>query len=252
MEGPTVYITQQLLQPFNGKTITRVTGNAAIDFNLFLHKQVTDIFSWGKHLVFQFDTYALRVHFMILGTYEGEVEGEQILGDYPKTHDMKLRFEFENGYFAMYSCTLKLEQTNNLKATYDYTTDVMSKKWDEQAAYQKVMKKKGEFEISDVILDQKIFTGVGNKIRNEVLFNARILPTRKLKDIDMFTLQQLVHDTHELSHQFYRWRKKNELNSGEHWNIYRKKVCPVCGGTVTHAYTGKMNRSSYFCTTCQT
>lgn len=250
MEGPSVYITQQLLQPFVGKTIKKVSGNAAIDTQIFLHKEIKDIFSWGKHLVFQFDTFALRVHFMILGTYEGMVQGQLIEGDYPKTRDMKLKFEFDNGYFAMYSCTLKLEETADHKASYDYTTDVMSPQYDEGAAYEKVMKKSNA-EISDVLLDQKIFTGVGNKIRNEVLFTSKILPMRKVKDIDPFTLQQLVKDTHELSHQFYEWRKIGELNNGMHWNIYKKKVCTVCGGPVTHAYTGKQQRSSYFCQQCQ-
>lgn len=250
MEGPTVYITQQLLQPFVGKKIKNVSGNTAIDTQLFLDKEIKDIFSWGKHLVFQFDTFALRVHFMILGTYEGLVNGEEILGDYPKTRDMKLRFDFDNGYFAMYSCNLKIEPTSNHKETYDYTTDVMSSAYDEGAAYEKVMKKSNA-EISDVLLDQKIFTGVGNKIRNEILFTSNILPMRKVKDIDPFTLQELVKSTHALCHQFYEWRQKGELNNGMHWNIYKKKVCPVCNGPVTHAYTGKQQRSSYFCEHCQ-
>lgn len=252
MEGPTVFMTQQQLQPFVGKKIKKVSGNTELGTSLFLHTYVKDIYSWGKHLVFQFDTFALRVHFMILGTYEGMVDGVEIKGDYPKTKDLRLKFEFENGFFAMYSCTLKLhENTPDLKPIYDYSTDIMSPQWDEEAAYQKVLKKKGTTEISDVLLDQKIFTGVGNKIRNEVLFSQKILPMRQVGDIDPFALRELVHKTHTLSHQFYTWRQKNQLNSGEHWNIYKKKVCTVCGNKITHAYTGKQNRSSYFCTTCQ-
>jgi endonuclease-8 len=250
MEGPTVLITGQQLQPFVGKKIKSVSGNTAIDHALFLHKHVRDIFTWGKHLDFQFDDFALRVHFMILGTYEGVVDGLEIKGDYPKTRDMKLRFEFENGYFAMYSCNLKIEQTADLKSTYDYTTDVMSKKWDGDAAYEKLMKK-GKAEISDALLDQNIFTGVGNKIRNEILFEEHILPTRLVSSIDPFELKELVEATHALSWQFMKWREKDELNSGQHWKIYKKKICTVCGGPVTHAYTGKLQRSSYFCQTCQ-
>lgn len=250
MEGPTVYMATQQLQPFKGKKILKVSGNTPVDHALFLHKYVKDIFSWGKHQVFQFDDFALRVHYMILGTFEADAEGTIFYGDYPKTRDLKLKFEFDNGFIAMYSCNLRIEQTAHHKRTYDYSTDVMSKQWDGEAALQKVMKK-GEAEISDVLLDQKIFTGVGNKIRNEILFAKRIMPTRKVKDIDAFELRDLVTDTHDLSWKFYTWREKNELNSGQHWQIYRKKICPVCGGPVTHAYTGKQNRSSYFCEHCQ-
>lgn len=252
MEGPTVFATAQQLQPFKGKKILQVSGNAAMDLSMFQNREVKDIYSWGKHLVFQFSDFALRVHFMILGTYEGEVDGTKIFGDYPKTKDLRLQFTFKNGYFTMYSCTLKLHPDNpDLKQIYDWSTDVMSNKWDEEAAFAKVMKKSNA-EISDVLLDQKIFTGVGNKIRNEVLFDMRILPMRKTKDIDPITLRELVHATHKLSHQFYKWRAKDELNNGVHWNIYKKKMCPICAGPVTHAYTGKTNRSSYFCIKDQT
>jgi endonuclease-8 len=251
MEGPTVYKTAQQLQPFIGKKIKKVGGySPVIDQSRFLNLEVKDIFSWGKHLVFQFDDFALRVHFMIIGTYEGDVEGTMIYGDYKKTRDLKLQFDFPNGWFAMYSCNLKIEENPNHKATYDYTTDVMSKQWDSEAALAKVQKK-ANAEISDVLLDQKIFTGVGNKIRNEILFTHKLMPTRLVKDIDVFELRSLVEDTHKLCWQFLDWRNKGELNSAEHWNIYKHKTCPVCKGPVTHAYTGKQNRSSYFCEHCQ-
>lgn len=251
MEGPTVYKTAQQLQPFIGKKITKVGGySPVIDQSRFLNIEVKDIFSWGKHLVFQFEDFALRVHFMIIGTYEGDVEGTMIYGDYKKTKDLKLQFDFPNGWFAMYSCNLKIEENPNHKATYDYTTDVMSKQWDGEAALAKVQKK-ANAEISDVLLDQKIFTGVGNKIRNEILFKHKIMPTSLVKDIDLFALRELVEDTHDLCWQFLKWRNKAELNSGEHWQIYKHKKCPVCGNDVTHAYTGKQKRSSYFCKHCQ-
>lgn len=251
MEGPTVFATQQMLQPFKGKKIKGASGNTVLGTEQFVNKQIKDIYSWGKHLVFQFDHFALRVHFMLAGTYEGEVDGKMIYGDYKKTRDMKLQFDFDNGFFAMYSCNLKLHpNTSNLKEAYDFTTDVMADEWDEEAAYKKVLKKQNA-EISDVLLDQKIFTGVGNKIRNEELFNKKIPPMQLVKDIEEPTLRKLVHDVVKLSRQFYEWRKIDELNNGMHWKIYKKKICPVCGGEVKHAYTGKQKRSSYWCPVCQ-
>lgn len=251
MEGPTVYATTMQLQPFKGKKIIKVGGNTLLDQNMFLNQEVKDIFCWGKHLCFQFESFALRVHFMIAGTYEGNVAGTMINGDYKKTKDLKMQFDFPNGFFAMYSNTFKLHENEpNLRRIYDYTTDVMSKQWDAEAALAKIQKKPNA-QISDVLLDQKIFTGVGNKIRNEVLFTKKLLPTHLVKDIDIFELRQLVDDTHDLSWQFYKWREKDELNNGMHWKIYKKKECTVCGGKITHAYTGKNPRSSYFCEHCQ-
>lgn len=247
MEGPTVYMAKNQLQPFIGRKVKAVSGSAAIDTHIFRYKEIKDIFSWGKHLVFQFDDFALRVHFMLIGTFEAEIDGTMCKGDYPKTNNLTLKFDFDNGFIDMYSANVKFHHnTSNLKKEYDFSVDIMSDKWDESAAFEKVMKK-SEADISDVLLDQKIFSGVGNKMRNEVLFNFRIMPTRKVKDIDVITLRELVKATHDIGWQFYDWRMKDELNTGEHWNVYKKKICPVCGGKITHAYTGKQKRSSYFC-----
>jgi endonuclease-8 len=57
MEGPSLLLAAEQLQTFCGKEILSVSGTEKIDHALFLHKPVRDIFSWGKHLVLQFDEY---------------------------------------------------------------------------------------------------------------------------------------------------------------------------------------------------
>ena len=69
MEGPSLVLAKEQLRPFKGKTVLAVSGNTKIGKERFVGQKVRDIFSWGKHLVFQFDGVALRFHFMLFGTF---------------------------------------------------------------------------------------------------------------------------------------------------------------------------------------
>src|SRR4051812_23610008 len=69
VEGPSIHLAAEQLRPFVGRRVRRVDGNSRIGIERFNGKTVREIFAWGKHLVFQFDGFALRVHFMLWGTF---------------------------------------------------------------------------------------------------------------------------------------------------------------------------------------
>lgn len=245
MEGPSLFLAQEQLRPFNGKQILRVSGNTAqVDLELFADKTVKNIFAWGKHLVFQFDTFAVRIHFMLFGTFSAEVEGKSVTGDYKKTKVPRLKFEFENGMIEMYNCSIKLLESKNAKKTYDFTKDIMAKEWDSALALKRVSEQPSE-EIADVLLDQDIFAGVGNIIKNEVLSLTYTNPRQTIETIPVKKLKEIIKVTHEFSHQFYRWRKEFLLL--KNLKIHRKGTCPHCGGKVTHEKTGKRQRIAHYC-----
>ena len=77
MEGPSLHLAAEQLQPFAGQRIERVSGNSRIGIERLAGQTVKEIFAWGKHLVFQFDMFALRVHFMLWGTFAATVEGNR-------------------------------------------------------------------------------------------------------------------------------------------------------------------------------
>lgn len=84
MEGPSLYLAAEWLTPFLGKKIINVDGNTKIGKERLNNKTILDIFSWGKHLVFQFDDFALRVHFLLFGSFEATLKKKKITGDYLK------------------------------------------------------------------------------------------------------------------------------------------------------------------------
>lgn len=235
--------------PLVGKTILAVEGNTKIGKEKLEGKTIVDIFSWGKHLVFQFDDFALRVHFMLFGSFEATLNDKKVTGDYPKKKvHPRLSLFFDVGQIILYSCSLKYLELACAQDLYDFSTDVMSPQWDASKALRAI-KKYPEDEIGDVLLDQTIFSGVGNIIKNEVLFLVKIKPSTFVKDISTPLLKKIIKTAQSYSFQFYEWRKEFSLK--KHYQIYRKSFCPLCNEKVCRKKTGKRKRLSFFCLECQ-
>ena len=248
MEGPSLYLAARQLQPFKGQTVLSVSGNSKIEKERMLDKRVKSIFSWGKHLVIQFDEFALRTHFMLFGAFEATVNDSTLTGDYRRSYTPRLQLDFENGDIKLFNCSVKFLETGNARAGYDFTIDIMSPKWDADQALGAVRSRPGA-EIADLLLDQEIFAGVGNIIKNEVLWRVRIHPGARVKDIPPSEIQKLIAETKKFSLLFYKWRKVFLLR--KHLDIYQKSICPRCGANVKREKTGKRNRVSHFCPVCQ-
>src|SRR5215213_8588136 len=248
MEGPSLYLAARQLKPFRGKTVLSVSGNSKIEKERILKKEVKNIFSWGKHLVIQFDEFALRTHFLLFGAFEAEVNHSSLTGDYKRSYTPRLQLDFENGTIKLFNCSVKYLETRNAKAGYDFTIDIMSPKWNSEKAFASIVSKP-DVEIADILLDQEIFAGVGNIIKNEVLWRVRIHPETKAKNITPSELKKLIAETKKFSLLFYKWRKVFLLR--KHLDIYQKSICPRCGAKVKREKTGKRNRISHFCPACQ-
>ena len=248
MEGPSLYLAANQLKPFRGKTVLSVSGNTKIEKERILKKRVKNIFSWGKHLIIQFDEFALRTHFLLFGAFEAEINDATLTGDYKRSYIPRLQLDFENGNIKLFNCSVKFLETKNAKATYDFAVDIMSPKWDPDKAFDSISSKPGA-EIADILLDQEIFAGVGNIIKNEVLWRVRIHPETQVKDMTSSELKKLIAETKSFSLLFYKWRKVFLLR--KHLDIYQKSICPRCGSKVKREKTGKRNRISHFCPACQ-
>jgi endonuclease-8 len=188
------------------------------------------------------------VHFLLYGTFSATVNGKSVTGDYKKARIPRLAFKLRNGSIEIYNGSVKIIEDKKIKKSYDYSIDIMSRKWDPAQALRNV-KKNSEEEIADVLLDQTIFAGVGNIIKNEILSLAFVNPMQKVKDIPTKKLKELISLAKSFSIQFYKWRIKFVLR--KHLKIHRRGVCPHCGGKVTHKKTGKRERWSHYCPVCQ-
>jgi endonuclease-8 len=248
VEGPSIHLAAEQLRPFVGRRIRAIEGNSRIGIGRLRRKTVRDIFAWGKHLVFQFDGFALRVHFMLWGTFAATVNGQSVTGDYRRGSAPRLSMEFANGAITIWSASLKFIEDANVRAAYDFTGDVLSDSWSAAAALRKVRRHPSE-EIADVLLDQTIFAGVGNIIKNEVLFRTRTHPMTPVGSLPARTLNKIIDDARTFSFRFLELRRAFVLR--KNLEIYGRGVCPSCGGKVSRRNHGKRGRRSFFCEACQ-
>src|SRR5690349_16863339 len=191
MEGPSLYLAAKQLKPFRGKIVLSVSGNSKIEKERILKKEIKNIFAWGKHLIIQFDDFALRTHFLLFGAFEATVNNTTLTGDYKRSYMPRLQLDFENGNIKLFNCSVKFLETTNARASYDFAIDIMSPKWDSEKVFDLISSKPG-VEIADILLDQEIFAGVGNIIKNEVLWRVQIHPETKVKDIPPTELKNLI------------------------------------------------------------
>jgi endonuclease-8 len=248
MEGPSLHLAVAQLKPFKKKRVLAATGNTRLDKTPFVGLDVKDIFAWGKHLVFQFDPLALRFHFLLWGNFEAEVDGKSVTGDYRRARVPRLAFEFDNGHFDSFSCSVRILETKHAKRDYDFSVDIMSPKWDSAAALA-TMKRRPKEQIGDILLDQHVFAGVGNIIKNEVLSLTHVHPETRIGKLSNAKLRAIVKETRAFSKRFYAWRKVFMLK--KNLTAYGKSACPHCGGKIKRKQTGKWERWSHICPTCQ-
>jgi len=98
-------------------------------------------------------------------------------------------------------------------------------------------------------MDQDIFAGLGNIIKNEVLFILKLHPDTPASALSSAMRRQLVQEARDYSLRFYRWKKAGDLK--KHWQIFRKQKCADCGRPLVKVETGKSQRVSYYCSVCQ-
>lgn len=185
---------------------------------------------------------------MLFGTFEAEIEGVWVTGDYRKSREPRLGLKFENGVINMYSCSIKIIKETDIKNSYDFSIDIMSQEWDDRKAFENI-KNYSDEEIADVLLDQTIFSGVGNIIKNEVLSLVKVNPKTKVRDLSDEEIKEIIERTRKYSWQFYEWRKEFKLRLN--LKVHRKGKCPNCGEKLIREKTGKRQRWSYYCPSCQ-
>ena len=101
----------------------------------------------------------------------------------------------------------------------------------------------------DALLDQNVFAGVGNIIKNEVLFRIAIHPLSLVGALPVRKLRELVEQARQYSWDFLEWKRAFVLR--KHWLVHNKGTCPRCDIPLLRAYLGTTNRRSFFCERCQ-
>ncbi len=238
-EGPSIVILKEAVQQFKGKKVLHATSNNKLFDALLLEgKTITDFKSWGKHFLICFPDFTIRIHLMMFGSYR--------INDHT-AKPARLHLQFADGELNFYACLLLLIE-ENLDEVYDWSADIMSPEWSSKKAVIK-LRDTPEMPVCDALMDQQLFAGVGNIIKNEVLFRTRIHPLSPVGKIPPKKLNELLAEVVTYSFEFLEWKKANTLK--KHWLAYSKKTCPRNHVPFHSVITGKSKRRSFFCTLCQ-
>ena len=237
-EGPSIIILKEEVQSFTGKKIIKVEGNSKQDIQRLSRQKIIAFKSWGKHFLICFKTFTVKIHFMLFGSYRINEQKESA---------PRLRLIFKEGEISFYACSVKFIE-EDLDEIYDWEADVMSDLWIPKAAKQK-LKKIPDTLVCDALLDQNIFAGVGNIIKNEVLFRIYLHPESRVGALPAKKLNELITEARIYSFDFLKWKKEYVLK--KHWLAHTKKICPRCDIPFIKKHLGKTNRRSFFCTNCQ-
>ena len=238
-EGPSIILVKEAVTKFTGKKIISVSGNSKIDQAIMLNKKVIAFKSWGKHFLICFNGFTLRVHFLMFGSYT--------IDEKKPDRAIRLNLTFKNGEINFYTCSVKYLE-GDLDQYYDWSADVMNDLWDKKSAKAK-LKAEGDHLICDALLEQDIFAGVGNIIKNEILYRVRVHPESTVGKIPPAKLNKLVDETRTYSFQFLEWKRNFELK--KHWLAHTKKLCLRCNFPIIRKQTGVKKRRSFVCTNCQ-
>jgi formamidopyrimidine-DNA glycosylase len=104
---------------------------------------------------------------------------------------------------------------------------------------------KSKTTIKDVLIDQRIVSGIGNIYATEALWRAHMNPWMDAKDASE---QQIGHLFTCIQNVLKR-SIDTGINYKEFLKIYRKKLCERCSSKVEKANLS--GRSTYFCRSCQ-
>ncbi len=237
-EGPSIVILKEAVQSFKGKKIIEVKGNSKLDIQRLQGEKIIDFKSWGKHFLICFKNFTVRIHFMLFGSYR--------INETKETKP-RLSLLFEKEELNFYACSIQFidEDVNDI---YDWSADVMNKNWNAAKALKK-LKAQPDMLVCDALLNQNIFAGVGNIIKNEVLFRIRVHPQSIISKLPSKQLKTLMKEAVNYTFDFLEWKKAFVLK--KHWLAHTKKTCPRCNIPFIKKHLGKTNRRSFYCENCQ-
>ena len=240
-EGPSIVILKEEAAGFRGRIVREVAGNSRLDLTRMRGERITALCSWGKHFLICFPGFAMRVHFMLFGSYRVNERRDNAAP--------RMSLQFARGQeLNFYACSLRYIE-GDLDDLYDWSGDVMADAWDPAKARRK-LRAQPDVIAADALLDQNVFSGVGNIIKNEVLHRIRVHPQSTIGALSPRKLGELVTQAREYSFDFLRWKKAYVLK--KHYQVHTKTHCPRDGERLTYrAKLGTRQRRAFFCERCQ-
>ncbi|EKU50196.1 bifunctional DNA-formamidopyrimidine glycosylase/DNA-(apurinic or apyrimidinic site) lyase [Staphylococcus massiliensis] len=271
-EGQTIIDIYYSVQVFQGKKEGRQTiikGNTLEDFSKYaISYTIEKIERRSKYILFHLRKDSNK---RIIVGHLGMAGGFFIVNnieDIPVENYRKhwhVAFKLDNDMLLVFSDIRRFGELRNI-GTYDgYPSlkEIAPEPFDD-SAYAHFMHKLNQKSvqskpIKQVILDHRVISGCGNIYACEALFNAKLHPATKVKqlsDDDKTCVFQEIVDVLKLGIKYggtsvtnYRHADGNEGTMQDRLQVYKKHTCPVCRTPIRREIIGK--RNTHYCPNCQ-
>ncbi len=239
-EAPQIRLMVKDLQPFVGKKIIKAsTHEKDFDPKRLEGETIKEILVFGKQILIRLSDFTLRYHLLMFGKIRINEQNEK--------GKLRLGLKFKDGEFNFYAGSI-FYIDEPLDEVFDWSTDVMNPAWNEKKALEKLKEQEDEL-ISDVLIDQGIFNGLGNKGVNEALYRTKVHPASTVGALPANKRKEIIKEAVEFSFDYLDWEEKGV--SKDNFSVYLKKTCPVHGTPIKHQEIGKNGRKCHWCDECQ-
>jgi endonuclease VIII len=242
MEGPHIRYFCEQLTPYAGRLITDASGDTKLDSTWLLEQPFPLPISRGKLLFLPVDERALRIHFLMFGDL-------RINREWPGKR-LTLWLALAADQIRFYMSSVKVVPTERIGHDHPAELDITNEAWVPAYAWSLARQRHADDFLCDVLLDQTLFAGLGNKIKNEALFRARLHPLARVRTLAEDQQAALTEAIRQFTTEF-----SQAIRTGERVEttiqIYGKKRCPTCGSPVVKADFGVDPRRCFFCPHCQ-
>lgn len=221
----------------------------------------------GKHLLMRFSgELTLRTHMRMSGSWHVYRPGEA--WQRPRT---AARIVLETAEFVAVAFNVQVAEfvaerdAGRDLAITSLGPDLLADRFDAAEAVTRLRENR-HATIAEALLDQQAVAGIGNVFKSELLFLARLWPFLPPSAVSDATWQAVLEDARRLlranvtdhaaaGFATYRGMRRTtgRLDPRERLWVYERqgRPCRRCGTRIEMRRQGDLNRSTYYCPTCQ-
>lgn len=264
-EGDTIYRAARTLHAaLAGQVVTRFETVfpqlARVDHDAPLAgRTVERVVSEGKNLVIDFSgDLHLRTHMRMNGSWHIYRPGERWR---KRRSDMRIVLETDAWVAVAFNVPVaEFHDARSLARQEDLRRigpDFLGEEFDFDEALRRI-RERADSEIADVLLNQRVVSGIGNEYKSELLFISRINPFARVNSLTGEQLLLLLKNARKIMLANVNKRSAARvttfsLDPSAQQYVYGRggKPCRKCGTPVSYAKQGKDARGTYWCPKCQ-
>ncbi len=259
-EGDTVHRNARVLsRELVGRTLTRLYLSDRGDVAELAGATVNRVEARGKHLLIHIGEWVLRIHLGMKGSWVRRHVKERL-----PAGARAVLVVGDTAYVCAGAYTAELMRASAVRAHPRLSRlgpDLLADPPDiDEAVRRATLPAHADREIGDVVMDQRIAAGIGNVYKSEVLFETRIHPRTRMRDVPPAKVREVYTRAAELMRLNLLTRRRTSVplrrrgtpSSTRLWVYMRNgKPCLDCGASIERIMQGDMHRSTYFCPVCQ-